>query len=464
MARLMALLMLVAACSGGDEPTTSSPTIAPTSTVATSTSTTSTTAAPRDLAAGAAARASGALPGFGAAAAIDGDSSTWWGAGDYPPQWIELDFGAEVTITSLALTVSQDPPGQTIHQIAGNGVVLETVTRSTTDMDVVRIVPAEPWSELATLRVSTEASPSWVGWREIEVLGFVTGPAPAAAPEVIFTGGPILTMSDLGTVEALAVSGEMITAVGDAADILAAAGPDTRVIDLDGRALLPGFVDPHTHILNDAWRIDLDTLGGQQVALENGITTLANMYTPPEFLTEMRDHGVAGELRARVSLYLIATDNCGNDQGDWWTEVLPTRNAGELLRIGGVKAFLDGGTCGEWATTEEIEPGGGASDVFVPTSGLVHILDEANRLGHQVVFHSIGDVATLTALEAIMATTDTSNPLRHRVDHMTIVTDDVIARFGESGAVGVVFGFYPSCLDLEVTQFFTDNARRHQDL
>ena len=44
------------------------------------------------------------------------------------------------------------------------------------------------------------------------------------------------------------------------------------------------------------------------------------------------------------------------------------------------------------------------------------------------------------------------------------MTDEVIARFGESGAVGAVFGYYPSCTDFGVTPFFEANVRRHPEL
>jgi predicted amidohydrolase YtcJ len=46
---------------------------------------------------------------------------------------------------------------------------------------------------------------------------------------------------------ALCYAHDRILAVGDDAEILALAGPDSMVIDLRGRAVLPGFVEPHAH-------------------------------------------------------------------------------------------------------------------------------------------------------------------------------------------------------------------------
>jgi imidazolonepropionase len=57
-------------------------------------------------------------------------------------------------------------------------------------------------------------------------------------------------MNDLGLVPdgAVAVQGKTIAAVGPAAEILAAYESET-VIEADGKVVLPGFVDPHTHAL-----------------------------------------------------------------------------------------------------------------------------------------------------------------------------------------------------------------------
>ena len=62
------------------------------------------------------------------------------------------------------------------------------------------------------------------------------------APDLIFHGGTVITL-DRGSrvAEAVAVRGERIVAVGDAAPLVAAASPDTRLVDLRGRAVVPGL-------------------------------------------------------------------------------------------------------------------------------------------------------------------------------------------------------------------------------
>lgn len=66
--------------------------------------------------------------------------------------------------------------------------------------------------------------------------------------DLIFAGGPVLTVNaDNQVAEALAVRDGVIVAVGSVADVMAHRSGRTVVIDLKGRALLPGFVGAHEH-------------------------------------------------------------------------------------------------------------------------------------------------------------------------------------------------------------------------
>ncbi|MFH9672157.1 hypothetical protein ACH4L5_07715 [Streptomyces sp. NPDC017405] len=64
----------------------------------------------------------------------------------------------------------------------------------------------------------------------------------------------MLTIDDGFTVaQAVAVAAGRILAVGSDAEITAPAGPDTHVIDLAGRTVLPGVNDSHLHAA--AWAL-----------------------------------------------------------------------------------------------------------------------------------------------------------------------------------------------------------------
>ena len=67
-------------------------------------------------------------------------------------------------------------------------------------------------------------------------------------PDTIFRGGPILTVNAKDeVVQALALRDGVITAVGSEQEVMATKGPNTEVVDLQGKALLPGFVGAHEH-------------------------------------------------------------------------------------------------------------------------------------------------------------------------------------------------------------------------
>jgi predicted amidohydrolase YtcJ len=77
---------------------------------------------------------------------------------------------------------------------------------------------------------------------------FASAQLAAQTADTIYHGGPILTIDDDNpVVEAVAVADGRILSVGSEAAVLATADDDTRRVDLEGRTLLPGFVDSHGH-------------------------------------------------------------------------------------------------------------------------------------------------------------------------------------------------------------------------
>ena len=69
--------------------------------------------------------------------------------------------------------------------------------------------------------------------------------------EVVLLGGEVATVDpDIGNVQGLAIGGHTIIAVGGDEEIRAYIGPDTEVIELDGRFVMPGFIEGHGHFLS----------------------------------------------------------------------------------------------------------------------------------------------------------------------------------------------------------------------
>jgi hypothetical protein len=74
--------------------------------------------------------------------------------------------------------------------------------------------------------------------------------------DLVFINGVVHTMDPANSVaEAVAVRDGRIVRVGRTADLEAMAGSGTRVVDLGGATVLPGFIDSHTHFLSGGFSL-----------------------------------------------------------------------------------------------------------------------------------------------------------------------------------------------------------------
>lgn len=131
--------------------------------------------------------------------------------------------------------------------------------------------------------------------------------------DLILSGGTFYTMDrELENVEAVAIRGERILAVGSADDILNLAGPATRVVDTRGMTITPGFIDAHSHPLmaNEAVSVDVDfrtipevqeALRARAAATPPGHWVLGHMYDDTKF--------VEGRPVSRTDLDAVSTEH-----------------------------------------------------------------------------------------------------------------------------------------------------------
>jgi predicted amidohydrolase YtcJ len=76
--------------------------------------------------------------------------------------------------------------------------------------------------------------------------------AQQSADLVLFNGKVLTVDNNFSIAQAVAVTGNKITAVGADAAVLATAGPSTQKIDLKGRTVIPGIIDTHRHMYGAA--------------------------------------------------------------------------------------------------------------------------------------------------------------------------------------------------------------------
>lgn len=184
------------------------------------------------------------------------------------------------------------------------------------------------------------------------------------APDMILVGGPVWTGAspeegaagpDHETPTGVAIRGDRIEAVGSAEEIEALAGPDTRRIDLNGRTLLPGFMDSHTHFID----------GGFELASVH----LRDASTPQEFVRR-----IAERARSRPGEWILG--------GQWdhqlWGGELPRREWIDSVTPG-TPVFVNrlDGHMG-LANTEALEAAGVDADTPTPPGGEI-VRDERGR-------------------------------------------------------------------------------------
>jgi predicted amidohydrolase YtcJ len=301
------------------------------------------------------------------------------------------------------------------------------------------------------------------------VLGNLTLPAfapTAAAPggtplddadpahAAILRGGPILTMDDTHPVgEALAIRGSTILGVGSLTEVKRHYTPGTEIIDLAGHAVLPGFIEPHVHLLANAL-----ATAGIATGAAAGLCEEA-----PERVTELG----ASALRELAMRGCTTVYDAGIGQLAGAAE---HRLLGSLARMPGAPVRVRGAFTPELAATLGVAPRAGDEHYDVvgisykadgPIEDFAAALEEPYLNGRpsgtlayeeaelreelrgwleggwQLVVNSAGDLATeqvLRCFEALFAeygAVAIGGP--HRIERFTVVHDEQIARAATLG-------------------------------
>ncbi|MHA1948924.1 MAG: amidohydrolase [Candidatus Thorarchaeota archaeon] len=243
-------------------------------------------------------------------------------------------------------------------------------------------------------------------------------------PDLIIHNGTILTMEESpAQVEAIAITGEYIVAVGTETEILALADSNTNIIDLNGRTLLPGFIDSHSHHLGDRELVNQST--PEEViesVLSSGWTSISELFVNQDRLDELITLDQQNNLRVRVNSYLPLSWQFDRF-GDWYQAYQPGHEYSLNLRIAGVKIFMD-----SWYTNWLH---------FFNQTELDSLVQQAHDDGFQIAIHSVVDNATDVVLNALESALDgqSNQQYRHRIEHLVLLRDDQIQRLANLGII-----------------------------
>ena len=305
---------------------------------------------------------------------------------------------------------------------------------------------------------------------------------PSESADLVLVGGTVVTMDGEGSIaDAVAVRDGTIVYVGHSEEAQRHVGSGARIIDLAGKAVIPGINDSHLHAtwLGAMWPhtlmggdgpqgagIRLQTRPERKAAIRRAGALLASMgitsYTEPG-LGPGEDGGVTGCFGSDV---LSAYAELANE-GGLTSRVTVLNLFGELdgassleeyrrglqewpdyagdnrwLRVAGVKIFADGippmrnawthhcyhdGSEGA-LLVDAVQPGGRAE-------AFRQMVLAAHEAGHQIGVHATGDRSIELFLDVVEeAALGGQSDLRHYVIHGDLVSARDLSRIKALGA------------------------------
>ena len=220
-------------------------------------------------------------------------------------------------------------------------------------------------------------------------------------------------------------------------------GPDVRVIDLEGRTVMPGLIDCHVHLAPWALRLvghpdqrlmelAAETVRALRTTLEGGCTTARDLGGLDPGFRDAVDHGVILGPRLQVSCVIVSPTNGMADpvtvQGIRSPSVpgMPEPECdGPHAARAKVREVLRAG-----ADVIKIAVSGGVSAPRVPArrplftpEEIAAVVDEAHRAGAPVACHAVGGPNTLAAVQAGVDT----------IEHGAWLDDETVAEMARRG-------------------------------
>jgi len=265
---------------------------------------------------------------------------------------------------------------------------------------------------------------------------------PNEIADLIFTGGTIITMDEGNpSAQAIAIRGDKIIAVGSDADVLRLRGQATKVIDLEGRTVTPGFIDSHSHRITQRYKWGFSTVEqAVQEALSQGWTEVTELAVDENQFNELRVAASQGKLHARVNVHLLANTFEGESLGDWYKVYKSGQQFGPYLRIAGLKIFIDYDS---------------GRKLLFQQDELNEFVRQLQSEGWTISVKAISIQSHELALNAFeYALNGESNDLhRYRIEHSIAASDDQVARMARLGIIVCIQPSLPSVTSIDPDTF-----------
>lgn len=174
--------------------------------------------------------------------------------------------------------------------------------------------------------------------------------------------------------------------------------------------------------------------------LAAGTTSVCDALVAPETLRFYQEAEREGRLPLRIGVLI------GHPFLDQLADLgVMSGLGGDRVRIVGVKAFADGAIAGRTCLLEE--PFEGSQDHGIQVADVEWLTDlavRAQRAGVRIGVHANGDRAIRLLLDAVEAAVQAAptTSLRHRIEHCSVVTPEIVARMKNLDMVAVPFGSY----------------------
>lgn len=307
-------------------------------------------------------------------------------------------------------------------------------------------------------------------------------PAQAAEPSLILHGGKVWTGDPGRLAEAVAIEGERLSAVGASEEVRALAGPSTRVVNLNGALVVPGFADHHTHVLEQGnlGSLEPSWSGYNPAASEAVRAAILGQHTAQYTAGQSPEDGcsaspVTDSMKQTILDYqellaaqgLTTVVEAGLSDLGWLEALRALEREGKLkvrflIRVGwgcieqAAAAGLRSGSGSEWVKILGVKL---YSDGWLgprtaalrepysdrPHSGFLFLgqpradadVARARELGFNVTTHAIGDRGLETMLTAYEHN-GVREGERAQLEHAQVLGDDLIQRMATVGAIASV--------------------------